>query len=472
MKRAAVAGAAALSLGAVLFLVRAGARDPWEPDETRHLHMGREIGAAGSWLFPTLRGAPYPDYGPLFFWLIRGSGALFGPTDVRAGVYATAAGALAALLATLALGRALGGARAGLIAAVVLATTVNFAIEARNVELDVLLAATVPLALLGFWRWHQGDPRWFAVGVLGGALGWLTKGPVGFLLPGLAFTAWLAARRDGRGLLRFALWGGAAILGCGAAWYGLAAIVQGWEFAKNILVQETVARFFTREHHRRGPFYLAARFPLQLLPWTPFLIAAAFRLRRAEARRDAAFLLPLAGLAAVFLFFSLSRTKRTSYLLPVYPLAALAVGAWWDRLLAAGGRPISFFGKMLHARAQLVSCAGIAGALIVAYAVFVVPRMNEQRSFRPIAAEMRALGAGGARFATYGFDSEALRLYLPGIRGLRKPEGFRDFAAEGPVVVLVKAKNWGEIESAARRHRDVRLGRNEYVLGVAVGPGR
>jgi hypothetical protein len=130
------------------------------------------------------------------------------------------------------------------------------------------------------------------------------------------------------------------------------------------------------------------------------------------------------------------------------------------------------FQRRLGARAQLLAWVGTAAVMILAWGVLAEPAMNDQKSYRPIAEEMRALAAPGARFLTYGFDSEALRLYFPGIRGLRTPQAFRDAAAAGPFVVLVEERDWGEIEGAARRERDVTLGRNRFVLGVGAGPDR
>src|SRR5262249_53062590 len=111
--------------------------------------------------------------------------------------------------------------------------------------------------------------------------------------------------------------------------------------------RENVRRFFDA-HNPRGPVYLYTYVIAGLLaPWSLLLPAA---LVRAHQARDPMDRFALAFFWAVFVFFTLSSSRRSYYLLPVLPAAALLVarvvlagaaelGPWARRLRAGGGRP-------------------------------------------------------------------------------------------------------------------------------------
>src|SRR5205823_3454138 len=71
---------------------------------------------------------------------------------------------------------------------------------------------------------------------------------------------------------------------------------------------------------------------LNVLPWTLFLPGVAARLwrqRRDLTSTDARVFL-LLWIAIVFGFYAVSASKRSVYLLALYPAVALLLGWWWD----------------------------------------------------------------------------------------------------------------------------------------------
>jgi hypothetical protein len=68
----------------------------------------------------------------------------------------------------------------------------------------------------------------------------------------------------------------------------------------------------------------------------------------------------------VFAFYSLSQGKRTVYLLPVYPAAALLLGAWWRNLATDPGSGSPVLLRMLRWVA-----VGLAAALVIAIALLL-----------------------------------------------------------------------------------------------------
>src|SRR5438046_955755 len=97
--------------------------------------------------------APHLDFAlflnkpPLVFWLAALVFRVAGPTEWARLVSVGAA--VVALLATCRLGALLYGGTAGLVAGLALATSLGFVLEARTLRPDMILTATVVVALLG-----------------------------------------------------------------------------------------------------------------------------------------------------------------------------------------------------------------------------------------------------------------------------------------------------------------------------------
>ena len=246
-----------------------------------------------------------------------------------------------------------------------LATSGLFFWYARQGHPDQFLIAAVTLACLGLWRSFTTPRRvraataWIALAYAAMALGVMSKGLLGLVLPLLAGGLYLALT----GPLR-AVPGGsgsgpaspsslAVVLG----WYGPAVARHGIGYLRETIVHQQVERY-ARSWVHHGPWYqYFGDFTAGFLPWSLFVPGGARpgvaglartsrdRLRRrgrralaghAGSRRQ--FLFPLCWFVAGFVFFSLSTGKRTAYLLPLYPAAALLVGWMWARAMAEGRR--------------------------------------------------------------------------------------------------------------------------------------
>jgi len=381
-----------LAFGLILYLPRLGVEILRNPLEVKYALAAREMLRGSPVLVPHLFGELYPDKPPLYFWATALLAHLTGGevTAVIARLPAVAA-ALAGLLLVNQLGSALFGRRVGLLAATMLGTSNLFFWYARQGHPDQFLTAAVTLACLGLWRGiHSHAPvrdRWLllAYGAMG--LGVLSKGLLGLVLPLLAGAAYLVATGPlrqvpgrlglGRGLLAFLV----VVL----AWYGPAVAQQGQAYVYETLVHQHLVRY-TRTWAHAGPwYYYLGEFPVGFFPWVLFLPGAlvlGWRAGRSraddssvEARPVALastaawprrpILLPLGWFLMGFVFLSLSTAKRGTYLLPLYPAAALMVAWLWDQALAAGTRP-RWLGVPLG-----LACAA---AVVLALGLSVVPR--------------------------------------------------------------------------------------------------
>jgi 4-amino-4-deoxy-L-arabinose transferase-like glycosyltransferase len=323
----------ATSLGFSLFL--ATSFPLVDPDEGRNAQVASEMFATGDWVIPHLAGMPYLDKPPGLFWSAALSIHAFGPTRWAPRVPAIIS-ALATLLALAALAHRMGGPRLAWCAAALLAAAPLFAFVGAYVIFDMPLALCVTLVwtllarelAFGANGWRRAA-MFVAV-----ALGVLIKGPVM-----LAWTAGgsLAAALflRSRAPMRWLGWlpGWAIVIALAGGWFALAC-ARHPEYLRYALLEESLQRLATGGFRRQQPWWFAlVTLVVGALPWSLTTPWSAGRLRRAADSGD-----PLGGVAVpvalgfvVFplVFFSLSRSKLITYLVPALPpLALLAALAW------------------------------------------------------------------------------------------------------------------------------------------------
>jgi 4-amino-4-deoxy-L-arabinose transferase-like glycosyltransferase len=345
-----------IAAGALLFLPGLGAA-PFERAEIYFLDAARAMVERGDWLVPHYQGEPFFDKPALTYWLMAGSFRVFG-FEPGAARLVPAAAALGAVLATVWIGVQLFGRRAALAGGLALLTTLAFMAFGRVAMSDMLLTLWSTLAFGCALKLYDTTRRTLVSALLGLVLGlgFLTKGPVAVLLPGLGMLllAWLRRRRGlpltptgfALSLLAFATFG----LGWFAALYAR----LGPEPLAYFFLRENVERFAGETYDSDRPwwFYLPT-YLAEGAPWSLFLPLAAVRLWRTvpgSADGSAARLL-LGWMGLMALPLSLSRGKIDYYLLPLYPAASLLVGQYlvgvpWRRLDRVWARGVLLLGAL------------------------------------------------------------------------------------------------------------------------------
>lgn len=113
---------------------------------------------------------------------------------------------------------------------------------AHRVAFDVLLTFFVTMAILCFYKGYteRKSKKWhYALFYLFMALGVLTKGPVGFILPFGIVVTYLILKRDGRALKETSPWiGGLIFVFVVFTWVCLASIYGGKEYTHQILFKQ------------------------------------------------------------------------------------------------------------------------------------------------------------------------------------------------------------------------------------------
>lgn len=368
-----------------LFLFNIGKRDLWAPDEPRYAQVSKEMRDTGNYIVPHLNSTPYPDKPPLLFWLINVFSSPFGEITALSSRLPSAFAGIACCVALFYLGKGLyHNTRIALLASLILATSSKFLWMAHRVAFDVLLTTLVTMAIFCFYkaytihdpgatpkeREERGTKKqeglYYILFYVLMALGVLTKGPVGFILPFLIILVYLTAQGN-IGALKDAkpLIGGGIFVLIVFTWVYLASIYGGKEYTYQILFKQNVGRFASSFAHKRPFYYYFINFPVNFLPWSIFipgiviylfskkgrertsnaLSIKALRTRifhRLSLQRSSSIqhrdtlcrptggegfpLLPVIWFAVVFIFFSIVSGKRDIYVLPLYPAASLLTG--------------------------------------------------------------------------------------------------------------------------------------------------
>jgi 4-amino-4-deoxy-L-arabinose transferase-like glycosyltransferase len=326
-----------LLLAAALLLPALG-KSPIERAEIYFMDGARSMVERGDYLVPRYNGEPFFDKPPLTYWLMAASFRLFGFTETAARLVAVAA-ALGLLAVTVGLGERLFDVRTSLAGGAVLASTLAFMTFGRIAMSDMLLALWTNLA---FWvavrAWVVPSRAW-APPALAALLGlaFLTKGPIGLLLPGIGIAILAYARREQRPRWSATVLVAAALIFgvVGLGWFLAVLVREGTAPLAHFFLRENLERFASEAYDAGQPpwFYLGA-YLLVGMPWSPFLGVAATRVL--DRGREPACRLLFGWLALMVVALSLSRGKVDYYLLPVYPAASLLIGRYlvcvpWDR---------------------------------------------------------------------------------------------------------------------------------------------
>ncbi len=119
------------------------------------------------------------------------------------------------------------------------------------------------------------------------------------------------------------------------AWYLPAVSLGGKAYVQQNLFRHTTEAYRTGWTHPQPFYYYLYDFPISFMPWVLFLpgaIVYGFSKTMIERRKE--FLSLLIWWIVVFVFFSVSRSKRALYLLPLYPAASLMVGKFWSDFIS------------------------------------------------------------------------------------------------------------------------------------------
>lgn len=355
-----------IALATIAYAIALANHGPIPSMEPRFAVAIQQMLAHHQWLVPEKNGLPYIEYPPFYFWMAL----VFAKAGLPTLVAIRLPNLIALWLFTAAawgLGRRLlPTSPKWLLACAALACPAllyNFA----TAQVDGWLVAGTALALLGYLRRREHDKFPWMLWI-GTAIAVCAKGPVGLVITGLAIGADLliaagvepgGRRALPREILRLAPVRGVALaIAPLAAWYIACGFALNWDFVRATFVYGNITRFIAGAGGHNTPWWLFARtFWGDYFPWSlafPFgLILAARHLDNPGLR------LAFAWAVTTLIFFSLSASKQSKYILPAVP-AFVALGLY-ALTLASRARP----------RLLTRSVAGWSCAVLIAFIVLV-----------------------------------------------------------------------------------------------------
>jgi 4-amino-4-deoxy-L-arabinose transferase-like glycosyltransferase len=345
-------------------------------DEAREVGIVQDI-VRGHVLWPRFNDETLPDKPTGYHWLAAIPTALAGFSETAVRLPSALAGA-GLVWWTVAFGARLVGPKAGTVAGVLLATMVSLFTRVRVARPDVLLALCLALALGAFFLWwRDGDRRQATRALVWVGAATLAKGPVGPVIFAIAIGTFLLWQRALPRLWRLLTPTGVlgfVVLGLG--WYALALLGWGDLFVQEHLIGRYVRNFAGGLHEGReystNPIWYHASFyvvhlPMVVMPWTPFLAVALWRLWHQGGFRDPRARFLVCWALAPVITFTPAEWKLRYYLLPALPALALLMAPTVESLLTAPKDALR------PSRASLVA-AGVTAVLLVAGAFVALAR--------------------------------------------------------------------------------------------------
>ncbi len=324
-----------LLLAAVTFFAGLGRGAITDSDEAFYADAAREMVASGDWITPHYNYEPRFQKPVLYYWLTAAASLVLGHTETAARLWAALAG-LGLVLVTAAAGRRWYDESTGLLAGAIVATNFGYFAIGRMALPDLPLAFCISLAIwaaLVATLEQERSPRKFVIlAAVALGLGFLTKGPVGLIIPALVVVPVLLIERRSLALSPADIGlGFLVMMAVAVPWYVAMWVRHGNEYLQGFFIGDNFERFATDRFNDPRPwwFYL----PILaggLLPWTPLALVWLGPLTQfVRRRRDVGTIdLRLLLWAALPLaFFSFSVGKQPRYILPVLPPLALLLAS-------------------------------------------------------------------------------------------------------------------------------------------------
>ncbi len=328
-----------LMTGTTLVLVCLGLYLPlfWQlpllRSEAMYALIPREMLAQGSWFAPTLNGVHYLDKPQMVYWLHMLSYKLLGVSTWSARV-PTLALTVGEVWLTYLIGRRLVGQKAAWLGGFVLLTCIGFFVLHQQILPDHLVTLFLLAAFYGLLRWQE-EPgfRWEALFFLSLVAGFVSKGLIGIIFPGLISLLYAWQVRDHR-IFRLLYSPRGICLGVILliAW-GVASELANPDFLKFQIVNEQIMRFLGRRQPLDIHSFTIPGFWLflgiWLVPWTFILPEALYRFWQATrpgGEEPVTGRLLLIWPAVILIFFTLSDSRIEYYSLPALPALALILG--------------------------------------------------------------------------------------------------------------------------------------------------
>ncbi len=331
--------------------------------EPREAIVAYSMLESGNWILPVNYGTDIAYKPPFFYWAIAAVSSLLGGVTEYSSRLPSALAFLAMQLVFFTFIAKRKDVKTAFLASILLLSSFEVHRAALACRVDMVQVSFIVISLCLLFRWDEKGCRgipWLAVLLMGCAT--LTKGPVGSIFPcvciglyqllrGRAFwkTFFLLLPVGLLSLIPYAVWAGAAY-------------AQGGQSFLDLVLEENTGRFMGKmsyDSHENPIWYNFLTVIWGWIPWTLVLLLSLFglkwktiswlpegasfgeRIRKAWDKFRSQSPLQLftwVVILFIFIFYCIPKSKRSVYLLPIYPFMAVLIAEYLLALVQRGAK--------------------------------------------------------------------------------------------------------------------------------------
>ena len=335
---------------------------------------------SGNWILPMNYGVEIAYKPPFLYWTIAVISSILGGVSEFSARMPSALAFLAMQLVFFSFVAKRKNVKTAFLTSILLLSSFEVHRAAVACRLDMLQVSLIVISLCLLFRWDEKNCKgvpWLAVLLM--ACATLTKGPVGSIFPCLCIGIYQLLRGRSFGKAFFSLLGiGLLSLIPMGIWFW-AAYQQGGEPFVNLMLEENTGRFFRKmsyESHENPLWYNFLTLIWGWIPWTLVLLVSLFGLKWKEMHvlpegdsvgerlkkvwdkfrsQSPLQLFIWVVILTIFIFYCIPKSKRSVYLLPIYPFMGVLLAEYLLALAQRGAKVFKISAWIFAALAVLLT---------------------------------------------------------------------------------------------------------------------
>jgi len=314
-----------LIVSAIALYINVGSYGVVESSDARYAEIAREMVVTGDYLHPDLLDVHHYHKPPFTYQITALGYKIFGINPFGARFFLQLAILFQIILVYYLSLTLFDDRKPAFWAALIYISFPIVLISSRNLTTDAFLAT---FALLSMYSWvkYRKTGRWgfLYLFTFSFAMGFLTKGPVIFIVPVPFIIAYNRIEKAKHGFSFHHITAWVLFLVLASSWY-LLLVKENPDFIDYFLGRQTVDRFSKNAFDRTEPFwYFIVLAPLVGIPWL-LLLPYLVKINKKMFTKRSLPIAIAAGIIIPLIFFSISSSKRILYILPFYSLAAILI---------------------------------------------------------------------------------------------------------------------------------------------------
>ncbi|HSH53287.1 MAG TPA: glycosyltransferase family 39 protein, partial [Bacteroidales bacterium] len=317
---------------AVALLVNVGSFGVVESSDARYAEIAREMYASGDFVHPNLLDVHHYHKPPLTYQITALGYKLFGVNAFGARFFLQIAILIQIILVYKLTNLLFKNKQTSLWATIIYMSYPIVLVSSRNLTTDAFLATFVLWSIYSWVKYRKtGIIHHLYFFTISLGLGFLTKGPVIFIVPVgfILFFNRIEKAKVSFNIHHVLAW--LLFLIIASSWF-VYLFVQNTDFINYFLGRQTADRFSKNAFGRTEPFWYFLVFgPVVGLPWVillPYLIKKQIKL----FSKRSLYIALLIGCLLPLLFFSISSSKRILYILPIFSLMAILTAQLFSKI--------------------------------------------------------------------------------------------------------------------------------------------